>query len=181
MKEKQSSPSHRALNVELQDQISVHLIWIFCCSVYLRGNMRRENGVSCFIICIHPQGMWHAWDRGEKCTKFWWSPKERDHSEDQGVEGRMGLEWIFGWLAGCVNRIWLAQGRDRWRAIVISRSINIDISWPIYLSLSINIDIARSTPRYIVRWILWSYWLLEEGSIHDGCDTNTPTTTVKFG
>jgi hypothetical protein len=28
--------------------------------------------------------------RREKCTRFWWeSPKERDHSEDQGVGGRM--------------------------------------------------------------------------------------------
>jgi hypothetical protein len=34
---------------------------------------------------------------------FWWeSPKERDHSEDQGVGGRMGSEWIFGdWLGVC--------------------------------------------------------------------------------
>jgi hypothetical protein len=28
--------------------------------------------------------------RGE-CTRFWWEiPKERDHLEDQGVDGRMG-------------------------------------------------------------------------------------------
>jgi hypothetical protein len=34
---------------------------------------------------------------------FWWeSPKERDHSEDQGVGGRIGSEWIFGdWLGVC--------------------------------------------------------------------------------
>jgi hypothetical protein len=26
------------------------------------------------------QGMWHAWERREKCTRFWWeSTKERDH------------------------------------------------------------------------------------------------------
>jgi hypothetical protein len=31
---------------------------------------------------------------------FWWeSPKERDHSEDQGVGGRMGSGWILGRLA----------------------------------------------------------------------------------
>jgi hypothetical protein len=34
---------------------------------------------------------------------FWWkSLKERDHSEDQGVDRRMESEWILGRLAGCV-------------------------------------------------------------------------------
>jgi hypothetical protein len=43
--------------------------------------------------------MWHAWERKEKCTRFWWeSPKERDHCEDQGVGGKMGSEWILGRL-----------------------------------------------------------------------------------
>jgi hypothetical protein len=28
------------------------------------------------------------------------SPEERNHSEDQGVGGRMGSEWILGRLAG---------------------------------------------------------------------------------
>jgi hypothetical protein len=32
-----------------------------------------------------------------KCTAFWWeSPKERDYSEDRGVDERMGSEWILG-------------------------------------------------------------------------------------
>jgi hypothetical protein len=35
-------------------------------------------------------GMWHARE----------SQKERDHSEDRGVDGRMGSEWILGRLAG---------------------------------------------------------------------------------
>jgi hypothetical protein len=44
--------------------------------------------------------MWHAYETREKCTRFWWeSPKERDHSEDQGVDGKMGSEWILGRLA----------------------------------------------------------------------------------
>jgi hypothetical protein len=35
-----------------------------------------------------------------KCTRFWWeSQKERGHSKDRGVDGRMGLEWILGILA----------------------------------------------------------------------------------
>jgi hypothetical protein len=44
---------------------------------------------------------WHTCERREKCTRFWWeSLKERDHLEDQGVDGRMGSEWILGKLAG---------------------------------------------------------------------------------
>jgi hypothetical protein len=47
--------------------------------------------------------MWHAWQRRENCTRFWWeNPKERDRSEDQGVGGRMGSEWVFGRLVWCV-------------------------------------------------------------------------------
>jgi hypothetical protein len=44
----------------------------------------------------------HVAQMGEerKSTWFWWeSLKERDHSEDQGVGGRMGSEWIIGRLA----------------------------------------------------------------------------------
>jgi hypothetical protein len=34
--------------------------------------------------------MWHAWERIERCTGFWWeSPKERDHSDEGGVDGRI--------------------------------------------------------------------------------------------
>jgi hypothetical protein len=37
----------------------------------------------------------------EQCTRFWWeTPKERVHSEDVGVDGRMGSEWILVRLAG---------------------------------------------------------------------------------
>jgi hypothetical protein len=37
--------------------------------------------------------MWYAWERKEKSRRFWWeSPKEAEHSKDQGVDGRMGLE-----------------------------------------------------------------------------------------
>jgi hypothetical protein len=44
--------------------------------------------------------MWHAWERKEKCTRFWWvSPREGDHLEDQGVGGKKGSEWILGRLA----------------------------------------------------------------------------------
>jgi hypothetical protein len=66
--------------------------------------------------------MWHAWERGETCRGFWWErPHERDHLEDRGVDGWMGLEWISGSLVrvgGGVEWIHLAQDRDRWRAFV---------------------------------------------------------------
>jgi hypothetical protein len=40
--------------------------------------------------------MWHAWERGETCTGFWWeSPKEKAHLKDQSVDGiKMGLREI---------------------------------------------------------------------------------------
>jgi hypothetical protein len=42
--------------------------------------------------------------RREKCTRCWWeSLKERDQSEDWGIDGRMGSKWILGRL---VERIW---------------------------------------------------------------------------
>jgi hypothetical protein len=63
--------------------------------------------------------MWHAWERGETCTGFWWeSPKERDHLGDRCVDGRMGSKWTLGRLFGGVEWIQLAQDRDRWRSVV---------------------------------------------------------------
>jgi hypothetical protein len=36
--------------------------------------------------------MWHAWERGETCTGFWWEiPKVKDILKDQGVDGRIGI------------------------------------------------------------------------------------------
>jgi hypothetical protein len=47
--------------------------------------------------------MWHTWERGEKCTGFWWeSLKERDHLKNKGADGRMGSKWILGRLVGGV-------------------------------------------------------------------------------
>jgi hypothetical protein len=58
--------------------------------------------------------MWNAWERREKCARFWWeSPKERDNLKDQGIDRRMGLDWILRRLVGGVEWIRLAQDRDR--------------------------------------------------------------------
>jgi hypothetical protein len=57
--------------------------------------------------------MWHAWERGETCTGFWWDgPKEREHSKDQGVDVRMASEWTLGRLVGGVwsGFTWLRIG-----------------------------------------------------------------------
>jgi hypothetical protein len=66
------------------------------------------------VFCTHPQillgrsnqgelggrDMLHAWERRGKCTWFWSErQKERDHSEDQDVGGKMESEWILGRLA----------------------------------------------------------------------------------
>jgi hypothetical protein len=48
--------------------------------------------------------MWHAWEREETCKGFWWeSPKEKDHLEDQGVDGsEYWIKWTVGRLVrGC--------------------------------------------------------------------------------
>jgi hypothetical protein len=45
--------------------------------------------------------MWQARERTENCIRSRWrSPKERDHSESRGTDGKMGLEWILGGLVG---------------------------------------------------------------------------------
>jgi hypothetical protein len=63
--------------------------------------------------------MWHAWERRGKCTGFWCKiPKERDHLEDQSVDGKMGSEWIRELAGGGVEWHQMAQDRGRWRALV---------------------------------------------------------------
>jgi hypothetical protein len=58
----------------------------------------------------------HNHDSCEKSVQgFWWeSLKERDHSEDQSIDGRIGSEWILERLAGGVwiGFDWLRIGTD---------------------------------------------------------------------
>jgi hypothetical protein len=67
------------------------------------GEWRKLHSEKLHNLCSFPDiirqvkanEVWHAWERREKCTRFWWkSPKERDHLEDQGTGGKMGSEWI---------------------------------------------------------------------------------------
>jgi hypothetical protein len=66
-----------------------------------------------------------------KCTRFGWeSPKERDHLEDQGVGGKMGVRKDLREIGlGGVEWIRLAQDRDRWRAVV-SAVMNLRVLAP---------------------------------------------------
>jgi hypothetical protein len=56
--------------------------------------------------------MWHAWERREKYTRFWWeSPKERDHLEDRGVDTGWDENGSWGdWLGVWSGFNWLRIG-----------------------------------------------------------------------
>jgi hypothetical protein len=58
--------------------------------------------------------MGRAYSTHMNCRKLWWGvPKEKDHLEDEDVGRKI---WLGG--GGGVEWIHLAQGRDRWRAVV---------------------------------------------------------------
>ena len=50
---------------------------------------------------------------------LWGNMRERDHLEDPDVNGRIILRWIFRkWGCEGMDCIYLAEDRDRWRALV---------------------------------------------------------------
>jgi hypothetical protein len=60
----------------------------------------------------------HLGEESKVCTRFWWeSTEERDHSEDRGVDGRMGLECILGrlWSGFTWLRVGTGGGLSRTR------------------------------------------------------------------
>jgi hypothetical protein len=62
----------------------------------------------------------HVAHRREGNTGFWWGNlRERVNLGDLGMDGRIMLMDLQG--VGCVGMDWieLAQGRDRWRVLVI--------------------------------------------------------------
>jgi hypothetical protein len=75
--------------------------------------------VHCYVAYSAFQAIVSLIIRRERCTMFRWErTKERDNSEDQGVEGRVGSEWISERLGRGYEWIRMAQDRDRWQAVV---------------------------------------------------------------
>jgi hypothetical protein len=67
-------------------------------------------------------------ERGEVYRGFWWrNLRDRDHLEDQGLDGKIILRWIFRKWFGDMDWIELAQNRDRWRALV-NAVLNLRVS-----------------------------------------------------
>jgi len=44
--------------------------------------------------------------------------RERDHSEGPAVDGRILFKWVVKNWVGGMDWIYLAQDRDRWRALM---------------------------------------------------------------
>jgi hypothetical protein len=55
--------------------------------------------------------------------------EKSDQSDDQGVDGRMGSEWILGRLAGSVGWIQLARDRGKWR-VLVNTAMNLRVLMP---------------------------------------------------
>jgi hypothetical protein len=110
-------------------QENVYRIWMLVTHIqigrrvivfwYLKSQIFRMSTTSTkFQINFSRRMRWtgHVARMGEERKLYnvlVWKPKKRDHSEDQGVGGRMGSEWILGRLAWGVDCIRLAQDRDR--------------------------------------------------------------------
>ena len=64
--------------------------------------------------------MWHVWETGEVHTGFWWGDiKDRGHLEDEGVDRKVILKWIFKKLDVGMDLVDLVQDRGRWRNLLM--------------------------------------------------------------
>jgi hypothetical protein len=83
-------------------------------------NLYSSTDITRQIKSVRMRWAWHVACMGEERKVYKGlvgNPEGERHSEDQGVDGRMGSDWILGRLAvGVVDWIPLAQDRDRWRA-----------------------------------------------------------------
>jgi hypothetical protein len=58
--------------------------------------------------------MQRVWAWGEVHTGFWWADlREGEHVEVSSIDGKIILKWIFKEWDGGMDRIELAQNRDR--------------------------------------------------------------------
>jgi hypothetical protein len=67
----------------------------------------------------HVAGMWI---RKSAYMVLVGKPEGRNHLKDPGVGGRILTKWIFQKRDGGLDCIYLAQDRERWRALVKKRS-----------------------------------------------------------
>jgi hypothetical protein len=73
------------------------------------------------VIKLRMRWVWYVpcRGRGEAYTEFWWENlRKRDHWGDPDIDGRIILRHIFRVGCGGMERIKLAQDRDRWWALV---------------------------------------------------------------
>jgi hypothetical protein len=60
-----------------------------------------------------------VWGKVEVYTGLWWGNlRKRDHLEDPGEDGRIILRWIYRKRHGGMDWMDVAQGRNRWPALV---------------------------------------------------------------
>jgi hypothetical protein len=62
----------------------------------------------------------HVARKGDRRGFWWGNPRERDHLEGPGLDGRIILKWMFKQWNGNTDWIDLAQNRDTWLALLNS-------------------------------------------------------------